>query len=66
MYLHLDLFAFESLKQGAHERLILRAQIVSSNSYLLEKETKHLENVFLKVNGYPTWVVRQIAQKVVM
>ena len=33
---------------------------------MLEKEIKHFEHVFFKVNGYPTWVVRQIAMKVVM
>ena len=35
-----------------------------SNQYLLE--IKNLEHVFLKFNGCPTWVVRWIAQKVVM
>ena len=31
---------------------------------MLEKVIKHLDHVFVEVNGYPTWVERQIAQKV--
>ena len=38
----------------------------SSNHYLLQKEIKHHKHIFVEVNGYPTWVEREIAQKVFM
>ena len=66
MYLHWDSFAPESWKQGTLKTLLLRAHILCSNQHLLEKKIKHPEHVFVKINCYPTWVVRQIAQKVDM
>lgn len=53
MYLHWDFFASELCKRGILKILLLRAHILCSNQYLLEKEIKHLRHVFAKVNGYP-------------
>ena len=64
MYLYWNSFIPESWKQGTLKTLLLGAHIVSSNQYLLEKVIQHLDHVFVEVNGYPTWVERQIAQKV--
>ena len=60
IYLHWDSFAPQSWKRGTLKTLLLRAYWICSDEYLLEKEIKHLKNVFIKVNGYPTWVVKQI------
>ena len=51
MYLHWDFLASELCKQGILKILLLRAHILCSNQYLLEKEIKNLEHVFRKVNG---------------
>ena len=40
--------------------LISRAYMVCSNETLLEKELNHLKCVFLKINGYPWWVIDQV------
>ena len=40
--------------------------MVCSNQYLLEKEIQHLEHVLLKVNDYPTRLLRQIIQTEIM
>ena len=49
MYLHWDSFAPESWKRETLKTLLLRAHIVCSSRYLLEKEIKHLEQVFVKL-----------------
>ena len=51
MYLHWDSFALESWKRETLKTLLLRAHIVCSSRYLLEKEIKHLEQVFVKLEG---------------
>ena len=66
MYLQWHSFTPELWKRGILKTLLLRAHIVYSNQYPLEKEIKHLKHVCPKVNVYPAWVVRQITQKVVM
>ena len=40
--------------------LLFRAHTIGSNKELLEKEAKHLEDVFIKVSGFPHWVVSQV------
>ena len=49
MYLHWDFFASELCKRGILKILLLRAHILCSNQYLLEKEIKNLEHVFRKI-----------------
>ena len=51
MYLHWDSFALESWKRETLKTQLLRAHIVCSSRYLLEKEIKHLEQVFVKLEG---------------
>ena len=34
--------------------------MVCSNEAPLEKELKHLKDVFYKINGYPWWVINQV------
>ena len=37
--------------------LIARAFLVCSTDYFLQMELEHLEKVFVKVNGYPKWLI---------
>lgn len=66
MYLLWDSFTPESWNRETLKTLHSGVHIVPSNHYLLEKEIKHHKHIFVEVNGYPTWVERQIAQKVFM
>ena len=38
--------------------------MVCSNETLLEKELKHLKNVFHKINGYRWWVIDQFSRSI--
>ena len=38
--------------------------MICSNQSLLEKELKHLKNVFHKKNGYPLWIINQVMETV--
>ena len=65
VYLHWDSFAPQSWKRGTLKTLLLWAYTICSNEYLLKKEVNHpIKNVFIKVNSYPTWVVKQVIRKV--
>ena len=35
-----------------------------SNKDLLKNELHHLETVFCDINGYPTWLIRQVIKQV--
>ena len=38
--------------------------MVCSNETLLEKELKHLKNIFHKINGYRWWVIDQFSRSI--
>ena len=44
--------------------LLFRAHTICSNKELLDKEVKHLKHVFIKINGFPSWVVSQVIHRV--
>ena len=52
-----------SWKIGTLRNLIRRAIMICSSNENLEKEIKHLENVFCEINEYPSKVVETIIQE---
>ena len=60
LYLHWNSFTPISYKRETLKSLISRGYMVCSNETLLEKEFKHLEHVFHKINGYIWWVIDQV------
>ena len=60
LYLHWNSFTPISYKRGTLKSLISRGYMVCSNEIPLEKELKHLEHVFHKINGYIWWVIDQV------
>ena len=64
LYLHWESFSPISRKRWTLKSLISRVYMICSNQSLLEKELKHLKNIFHKKNGYPLWMINQVMERV--
>ena len=61
--LHWDSFSTNTWKLRTLKRLLLRAFVVYSNEQLLNKEIKHLWNVFHHTSGYPKVAIQNVTSK---
>ena len=64
LYLHWDSFAPLAWKRSTFKLLVKRAFNISSTNYLLEMELEHLKDVFININGYPLWLIKQTIKQV--
>ena len=58
IYLH-----WEVWKRGTLKTLLSRVHAICTNKELLEKEVKHLKHVFIKINGFPPWIVSKVISR---
>ena len=64
VYLHWEFFTPEVWKRGTLKTLLFRVHAICTNKELLEKEVKHLKHVFIKINGFPPWIVSKVVSRV--
>ena len=64
IYIHWEAYATKSWKVGTLKGLFRRAFYICSTEEALEKELKHLKDVFTKINGYPSKLVHEILHEV--
>ena len=64
VYMNWNSFAPETWKKSTLKMLIQRAHMICSQPYLLEAELDHLRTVFVKMNNYPTEVVKRVMTQV--
>ena len=64
IYLHWESSTPEVWKRGTLKTLLFRVHTICTNKELLEKEVKHLKHVFIKINGFPPWIVSKVISRV--
>ena len=64
IYLHWESFTPEAWKRDTLKFFYLRAHTICSEKELLEEEVKYLKDVFITVNGVPSWFVSQVINRV--
>ena len=60
IYLNWNSFCPQSWKRGTLKSLIQRAHLICSTEDLLKTELNHIQKVFLEINDFPLWVIKQI------
>ena len=60
IYLNWNSFCPQSWKRGTLRSLVQRAHLICSIEDLLKTELNHIEKVFLEINDFPLWVIKQI------
>ena len=60
IYLSWNSFWSQSWKQGTLKPLIQRRHLICLTEDLLKTEINHIQKVFLEMNDFPLWVIKQI------
>ena len=60
IYLNWNSFCPQSWKRGSLKSLVQRAHLICSTQDLLKTELDHIPKVFLEINNFPLWVIKQI------
>ena len=60
IYLNLNSFCPQSWRRGTLKSLVQRAKLICSTEKLLKTELNHIQKVFLQINDFPLWIIKQI------
>ena len=60
IYLNWNSLCPQSCKQGTLKSLVQRTHLICSAEDLLKTELNHIQKVFLEINDFPLWVIKQI------
>ena len=60
IYLNWNSFCPQSWKRGSLKPFVQRAHLICSTQDLLKTELNHIQKVFIEINNFPLWVIKQI------
>ena len=60
IYLNWNSFCSQSWKQATLKPLVQRRHLICLTDDLLKTELNHIQKVFLEMNDFPLWVIKQI------
>ena len=60
IYLNWNSLCLQSSKRVTLRSLVQRAHLICSTEDLLKTELNHIQKVFLEINDFPLWVIKQI------